>query len=182
MRIATLFFIRSGVNLAVFGVIFGVLSFVRTQRFRQRTGVNPWHIPPVVWVVGSFFIAIFGTVLSVIACATTKVPGAPGGGSLGYGGGFGTPGYGPRRSGPRGYGTSGPVPTSGGNPGPVPTYGAGLGDAAVMASFPGPLPGATAAGPGWHPDPVGRHQHRYWDGTAWTEHVADNGTSGVDPV
>jgi hypothetical protein len=41
-------------------------------------------------------------------------------------------------------------------------------------------PSTTPAG--WHPDPSGRHQHRYWDGSAWTEHVADNGVSGTDPV
>jgi hypothetical protein len=26
--------------------------------------------------------------------------------------------------------------------------------------------------PGWHPDPGGAPQYRYWDGTRWTEHVA----------
>jgi len=25
---------------------------------------------------------------------------------------------------------------------------------------------------GWYPDPAGRHEHRYWDGARWTEHVA----------
>jgi hypothetical protein len=34
----------------------------------------------------------------------------------------------------------------------------------------------------WHPDPTGRHEHRYWDGTAWTEHVADAGQVGRDPL
>jgi hypothetical protein len=33
----------------------------------------------------------------------------------------------------------------------------------------------------WQPDPTGRHQHRYWDGTAWTEHVADAGVAATDP-
>ena len=35
---------------------------------------------------------------------------------------------------------------------------------------------------GWHPDPMGRHEHRYWDGAQWTEHVADAGRSGHDPI
>lgn len=35
--------------------------------------------------------------------------------------------------------------------------------------------------PAWHPDPLGRHQLRYHDGTRWTEHVSDQGTAGVDP-
>jgi hypothetical protein len=36
--------------------------------------------------------------------------------------------------------------------------------------------------PGWHPDPSGRHQHRFWDGNAWTDQVADNGQTSVDPL
>ena len=34
---------------------------------------------------------------------------------------------------------------------------------------------------GWLPDPTGRHQHRYWDGSTWTEHVADGGFPSTDP-
>jgi hypothetical protein len=34
----------------------------------------------------------------------------------------------------------------------------------------------------WYPDPCGRHEHRYWDGKEWTDHVADGGRSSVDPV
>ena len=34
----------------------------------------------------------------------------------------------------------------------------------------------------WRPDPSGRHQHRYWDGEGWTEHVSDEGVAGVDPL
>ena len=32
----------------------------------------------------------------------------------------------------------------------------------------------------WYPDPTQRHQHRYWNGTAWTDNVADNGQSATD--
>lgn len=35
---------------------------------------------------------------------------------------------------------------------------------------------------GWFPDPAGRHQYRYWNGTAWTDNVADNGVPGTDPL
>lgn len=35
---------------------------------------------------------------------------------------------------------------------------------------------------GWHPDPVDRHQHRYHDGTKWTDNVADNGVQTIDPI
>ena len=49
---------------------------------------------------------------------------------------------------------------------------------------PGPGgPGPTGSpAPAGYPDPTGRHRQRYWDGAAWTEHVADDGTTGVDPV
>jgi len=36
--------------------------------------------------------------------------------------------------------------------------------------------------PGWFPDPTGRHDHRWWDGAAWTAHVADAGIATVDPL
>jgi len=35
---------------------------------------------------------------------------------------------------------------------------------------------------GWQPDPRGRHEYRYWDGTRWTDHVADQGKVSRDPV
>lgn len=36
------------------------------------------------------------------------------------------------------------------------------------------------AGPGWLTDPTGRHDLRYWDGSAWTGRVSDAGEQGVD--
>ncbi len=36
--------------------------------------------------------------------------------------------------------------------------------------------------PGWHPDPSGRWQVRWWDGAAWTDQVASNGRRGSDPA
>lgn len=33
---------------------------------------------------------------------------------------------------------------------------------------------------GWHADPTGRHEHRYWDGSGWTDHVADAGVAATD--
>lgn len=34
----------------------------------------------------------------------------------------------------------------------------------------------------WYPDPMGRHQLRYWDGANWTDHVSNNGVQGADPL
>ncbi len=36
--------------------------------------------------------------------------------------------------------------------------------------------------PGWHPDPMGRFEHRYWDGSGWTEHVSTAGSQSSDPL
>lgn len=33
---------------------------------------------------------------------------------------------------------------------------------------------------GWYADPSGRHEYRLWDGTRWTDDVADAGTRGKD--
>lgn len=44
------------------------------------------------------------------------------------------------------------------------------------------VPAVPAAPAQWYPDPMGRHQFRYWDGTQWTAHVADDGRAGQDPL
>ena len=36
--------------------------------------------------------------------------------------------------------------------------------------------------PGWQPDPTGRHEYRYWDGTNWSDDVSDGGVTATDPV
>jgi len=51
----------------------------------------------------------------------------------------------------------------------------------VAPAAPAPPPVAPTNPAGWFPDPSGGHEHRYWDGTRWTEHVADAGVSAIDP-
>jgi hypothetical protein len=41
--------------------------------------------------------------------------------------------------------------------------------------------GDAAAPANWYPDPAGRFELRYWNGSAWTEHVSRNGQQSVDP-
>ncbi|RIJ77151.1 DUF2510 domain-containing protein [Nakamurella silvestris] len=58
------------------------------------------------------------------------------------------------------------------------------------ASWPAPAPGAAAdatgwegggaAFQGWYPDPHGRHEVRWWDGFAWTDHVGSGGVTRTD--
>ncbi len=43
-----------------------------------------------------------------------------------------------------------------------------------------PEPQASLAPPGWLPDPLGRHQHRWWDGSSWTDSVVDDDTPSRD--
>jgi hypothetical protein len=35
--------------------------------------------------------------------------------------------------------------------------------------------------PGWYGDPTREGRLRYWDGSAWTEHVSRNGQQYTDP-
>jgi uncharacterized protein YxjI len=41
---------------------------------------------------------------------------------------------------------------------------------------------AQTPAPNWYPDPGGKHEHRYWDGTQWTDDVADHGRQAKDPL
>jgi hypothetical protein len=36
--------------------------------------------------------------------------------------------------------------------------------------------------PGWHDDPTGRHESRYFDGIAWTDNVQDGVRASKDPL
>src|SRR3954471_22740563 len=38
------------------------------------------------------------------------------------------------------------------------------------------------AAAGWFPDPAGRHEMRFYDGTTWTDQVADNGRPSREPL
>lgn len=66
--------------------------------------------------------------------------------------------------------------------------------AAAPAPAPAPAPGgaapaaatpaaaaAPAIPPDWYADPSGRFELRYWNGSAWTEHVARAGQQYTDP-
>jgi Protein of unknown function (DUF2510) len=35
---------------------------------------------------------------------------------------------------------------------------------------------------GWHADPTGRFEHRYWDGATWTDQTSSDGEVATDPL
>jgi uncharacterized protein YxjI len=37
-------------------------------------------------------------------------------------------------------------------------------------------------GPNWYPDPMGRHEYRWFDGNQWTDQVSSHGKQSVDAV
>lgn len=44
---------------------------------------------------------------------------------------------------------------------------------------------AATSGPpdaGWYDDPDGSHEHRYWDGTVWTDQVSNQGVTSTSPL
>jgi hypothetical protein len=57
----------------------------------------------------------------------------------------------------------------------------------ASAPAPPPPPGApadtstgTPTSAGWHADPSGKHEYRYWNGTDWTDDVSDGGQQSTD--
>ena len=41
---------------------------------------------------------------------------------------------------------------------------------------------SAPAAAGWHGDPTGRNESRYWDGSAWTTQVSTAGIDSNDPL
>ncbi len=49
------------------------------------------------------------------------------------------------------------------------------------AATPPTSPSTPSVPAGWYADPAGRYELRYWDGSAWTEHVSRAGQQYTDP-
>ena len=156
MRVTGLIIPRTGWYL-ILGIVFGMLAFVRSNAYRRRTGTSPWHIHPLVWGIVSVFVTFLVTLLSIVFVAI-----------------FGTllsifawsPRFQPGRAEAGRDGTeyrevNGPA----------------LGDAGV----PGASAPSASALRAWLTDPTGRNELRYFDGSGWTEHVANAGTISADP-
>lgn len=73
--------------------------------------------------------------------------------------------------------TATPAPTS-----PTPTSPTPVSQpAATTASSTASSVGDAVAPAAWYPDPSGRFELRYWNGSAWTEHVSRGGQQFTDP-
>jgi hypothetical protein len=58
----------------------------------------------------------------------------------------------------------------------------GWGASAATTPATAPATPTTPSVPaGWYTDPAGRYELRYWDGSAWTEHVSRAGQQFMDP-
>lgn len=70
------------------------------------------------------------------------------------------------------------------SPGPAETKRSGGPSATPTASKPaGPLvPPPPGTLKGWLPDPTGRHELRWWTGTAYTANVSDGGRTSLDAI
>jgi hypothetical protein len=200
------------VEQLVLGVVFGALGYMFSERYRRARGVTPWKIPAPVWALLLFLSWEIFSVLYLIAYFTTRPRTGPTGWTAGDGQGWGPgprdPGGPPAGWHPPAGDWGAPRPSQGWDapaPGqweaPAPGHqGApppGGWDAPPQpgTAFPA-YPGPGQAGPGpmpapppppptpraWLADPGGRHELRYWDGTKFTEHVADGGKITVDPL
>ncbi len=54
-------------------------------------------------------------------------------------------------------------------------------DTVEPAVEPEPEPEPAEIPPGWHPDPHGGHEMRWWDGISWSANVSDGGVASTDP-
>jgi hypothetical protein len=190
----------------VLGVVLGSLGYFLSERYKRARGVTPWRVPSGMWAVLLFLLSLIGVVMYLIACFTTR----PKTGPTGWAGGDQHWSPGPRdsegrpregwNSPPQGQwgqgapqGWDAPVPGAweapppgGWDAAPPPgTVFPGLGPpgapgAAAGSAPPVPLPPAPPRS--WLPDPGGRHELRYWDGTRFTEHVSDGGKISTDPL
>lgn len=134
------------------GLVFGMLAFMRSNAYRRRTGNSPWHIHPLVWGIVSVFVTFLVTLLSIVFVAI-----------------FGTVlsiyAWAPRSQPVR---QPQEVPTASSLPG------------ISLATGPARAQAVTVLR-AWLADPTGRHELRYFDGSGWTEHVADGGVISSDP-
>ena len=183
---------------------FSIWSFSLARRFRDRNGVAPWRVPPVLWALIGFVLGLIGFLLLLVARATTRpVPPAPTGAGFSVQGGatpvdeqWAAPGGSPDpSSAPAVVGAAPSAPVAAPDPQPAfrsltaiePSFDPP--DAPPAAYSPeraqqGPVPDwpevpPAGTSPQWLPDPTGRDGYRYFDGARWTPFVHTRGGASV---
>jgi hypothetical protein len=74
-----------------------------------------------------------------------------------------------------------PTPTAVSTPSPTPVSQPAATIASSTATSTASSVGDAVAPAAWYPDPSGRYELRYWNGSAWTEHVSRSGQQFTDP-
>jgi len=140
-------------------VLFALAGWQHARHLTRKYGRRPFGWPEWVWGVVTGAALLIGLVLLAIAeRGLRKAPPAKPGGAV-----------------QPSHGWSGNVAPAQAAMGYFPSGGtmANMSPTAVAER-------ANVSAPAWAADPHGRHQYRWWDGSAWTAFVHDNGVSGTD--
>jgi hypothetical protein len=162
----------SGVGILIALVIFGALGYLLGQR--KNRAVEGLLLGALLGLIGLLILAFLKPKVTAPAQTWGSAPAYGAAAPNAY-----------AQQASYGYGHGTILPTAAGAAGPVApsnpyapiaeTAGYGYEQPVPVAA---PQPPAPAAQ--WFADPSGRHQHRWWDGSTWTEHVADNGVVSAD--
>jgi hypothetical protein len=143
----------------VLAVLFGVAGWHHARHLERKYGTPAWGLPSWVWGLITAFSLLLGAILLFVAERTLKKQPQHALGMPAY---AGAPAYAPLSFPDQAAQVPVPLPAQA----PVQEPAAPVAPAGVPA--------------GWHPDPSGKYEHRWWDGTAWTKTVATNGVTGTD--
>ena len=155
-------------------LLFGAAGVHHARHLEKKYGGRQaWGLPSWAWGLITAFSLLLGAILLAVAERGLKQPVQTYAVQQSYGvqpqqvWGYGQPAYG--------------QPADGQPSGHIPVQVAAAPVAAAAAPAQVPAPAVPAQVPaGWHPDPSGKHQHRWWDGAAWTPHVSTNGVASVE--
>jgi len=163
--------------LSVVYVLAAILGWRLAERDRKQLGRTPWGIPALAWAAIWLVSPAIGLVLFLVAHSgeLRRVRGVPPGAQQGLSGS--APNLAIRDRPPTVAEQFPAYPQPANAPGPVPAATAAPTDTAP----PQPEePAAAVSPPAWHPDPSGRFQFRWWNGSEWTSHVSTDGHVLID--
>ena len=153
------------VGWSVLSAVVGALAYLISDRFGRSRGVTPWRLPSMVWaLIALVSVAVLPLVLLALPVACLTTPSS----DKQRHGGQSSPAVSRTPAAFSEQASSGDRPAT---------------DPQVAGVAQVPLIPERRDLPlfGWSADPSGRHQHRYWDGRYWTEHVRDDGVRSIDP-